>query len=108
MWDKKVKHTWGDYQWAVHTLYIGSKRNNQPRSGSDHVHVESCTYIHYVLYRIYIVGGLPSISLNLTTPAEMIENFLDMVKYVLVTTNNTSFGGQVYISTLTDKDGHHL
>ncbi|KAL3920200.1 MAG: hypothetical protein SGILL_003379 [Bacillariaceae sp.] len=45
----------------------------------------------------------PKDSLNPHTPAEMIENVLDLVDHVLVMTVNPGFGGQAYIPSMTDK-----
>ena len=42
-------------------------------------------------------------ALNPHTPAEMVENVLDLVDHVLVMTVNPGFGGQAYIPTMTDK-----
>ena len=67
------------------------------------VHVEACTHLHRALGRIRDAGGSPSVALNPHTPAEMIENVLDMVDHVLVMTVNPGFGGQAYIPTMTDK-----
>ena len=67
------------------------------------VHVEACTHLHRVLTKIRAAGGSPSVALNPHTPAEMIENVLDMVDHVLVMTVNPGFGGQKYIPTMLDK-----
>jgi ribulose-phosphate 3-epimerase len=67
------------------------------------VHVEACTHLHRALGKIRAAGGSPSVALNPHTPAEMIENVLDMVDHVLVMTVNPGFGGQAYIPTMTDK-----
>lgn len=67
------------------------------------VHVEACTHLHRALGKIRDAGGSPSVALNPHTPAEMIENVLDMVDHVLVMTVNPGFGGQAYIPTMTDK-----
>merc|ERR1711937_654057 len=67
------------------------------------VHVEACTHLHRALSKIRAAGGSPSVALNPHTPAEMIENVLDMVDHVLVMTVNPGFGGQAYIPTMTDK-----
>ena len=48
-------------------------------------------------------GGSPSVALNPHTPAEMIENVLDLVDHVLVMTVNPGFGGQAYIPTMLEK-----
>merc|ERR1739838_1289204 len=67
------------------------------------VHVEACTHLHRALTKIRDAGGSPSVALNPHTPAEMVENVLDMVDHVLVMTVNPGFGGQAYIPTMTDK-----
>jgi len=67
------------------------------------VHAEACTHLHRALGRIRAAGGSPSVALNPHTPAEIIENVLDMVDHVLVMTVNPGFGGQAYIPTMTDK-----
>jgi len=67
------------------------------------VHVEACTHIHRSLSNIRAMGGSPSVALNPSTPAEAVENILDLVDHVLVMTVNPGFGGQAYIPTMTDK-----
>jgi ribulose-phosphate 3-epimerase len=67
------------------------------------VHVEACPHLHRTLSQIREAGGSPSVALNPHTPAEMIENVLDLVDHVLVMTVNPGFGGQAYISTLLPK-----
>merc|ERR1719464_1620873 len=67
------------------------------------VHVEACPHLHRTLTKIREAGGSPSVALNPHTPAEMIENVLDLVDHVLVMTVNPGFGGQAYIPTMTDK-----
>merc|ERR1712008_627492 len=67
------------------------------------VHVEACTHLHRAMTKIREAGGSPSVALNPHTPAEMIENVLDLVDHVLVMTVNPGFGGQAYIPTMTDK-----
>jgi len=67
------------------------------------VHVEACTHLHRALGKIREAGGSPSVALNPHTPAEMIENVMDMVDHVLVMTVNPGFGGQAYIPTMTEK-----
>merc|ERR1711937_777095 len=66
-------------------------------------HVEACTHLHRALSKIRAAGGSPSVALNPHTPAEMIENVLDLVDHVLVMTVNPGLGGQAYIPTMTDK-----
>merc|ERR1712193_345950 len=67
------------------------------------VHVEACPHLHRTLSQIRDLGGSPSVALNPHTPAEMIENVLDLVDHVLVMTVNPGFGGQAYIPTMLDK-----
>jgi len=67
------------------------------------VHVEGNTHLHRALTKIREAGGSPSVALNPHTPAEMIENVLDLVDHVLVMTVNPGFGGQAYIPTMVDK-----
>merc|ERR1719422_1682316 len=77
---------------------------NQPgKPGVTIVHVEASTHLHRTLAKIRKFGGSPSVALNPHTPAEMIENVLDMVDHVLVMTVNPGFGGQAYIPTMLDK-----
>ncbi len=66
-------------------------------------HVEANTHLHRTLTKIREAGGSPSVALNPHTPAEMIENVLDLVDHVLVMTVNPGFGGQAYIPTMVDK-----
>merc|ERR1719182_955874 len=67
------------------------------------VHCEACTHLHRSLSNIRAMGGSPSVALNPSTPAEAVENVLDLVDHVLVMTVNPGFGGQAYIPTMTDK-----
>merc|ERR1719270_67183 len=66
-------------------------------------HVEANVHLHRTLTKIREAGGSPSVALNPHTPAEMVENVLDLVDHVLVMTVNPGFGGQAYIPTMTDK-----
>jgi len=66
-------------------------------------HVEANTHLHRVLGKIREEGGSPSVALNPHTPAEMVENVLDLVDHVLVMTVNPGFGGQAYIPTMLEK-----
>ena len=81
-----------------------TKSTNQPNHpGVVIAHVEGNTHLHRTLSKIREGGGSPSVALNPHTPAEMIENVLDLVDHVLVMTVNPGFGGQAYIPTMTEK-----
>lgn len=67
------------------------------------VHVEGNVHLHRALGVIRDAGGSPSVALNPHTPAEMVENVLDLVDHVLVMTVNPGFGGQAYIPTMLEK-----
>merc|ERR1712039_949012 len=66
-------------------------------------HVEGNVHLHRTLSKIREYGGSPSVALNPHTPAEMVENVLDLVDHVLVMTVNPGFGGQAYINTMLPK-----
>jgi len=67
------------------------------------VHAEACTHLHRTLANIRAAGGSPSVALNPHTPAEMIENVLDLVDHVLMMAVSPGFGGQAYNPTMTNK-----
>ena len=45
------------------------------------LHVEGNVHLHRNLVRIRDLGGSPSVALNPHTPAEMVENVLDLVDH---------------------------
>lgn len=73
--------------------YVEATKGPNGEPGVVIVHVEACTHLHRSLARIRALGGSPSVALNPHTPAEMVENVLDMVDHVLVMTVNPGFGG---------------
>lgn len=83
--------------------YVNATKGPNGEPGVVIVHVESCTHLHRTLSRIRSLGGSPSVALNPHTPAEMVENVLDLVDHVLVMTVNPGFGGQAYIPTMVEK-----
>merc|ERR1712086_610057 len=84
---------------------MGTKSTLGPKGepGVVIVQVEAATHLHRNLSQIREAGGSPSVALNPHTPAEMVENILDLVDHVLVMTVNPGFGGQAYIPTMVDK-----
>jgi ribulose-phosphate 3-epimerase len=83
--------------------YVNATKGPNGEPGVVIVHVEACTHLHRTLAQIRDFGGSPSVALNPHTPAEMVENVLDLVDHVLVMTVNPGFGGQAYIPTMLDK-----
>ncbi len=83
--------------------YTESTKGPNGEPGVVIAHVEANVHLHRTLTKIREAGGSPSVALNPHTPAEMIENVMDMVDHVLVMTVNPGFGGQAYIPTMLDK-----
>jgi ribulose-phosphate 3-epimerase len=67
------------------------------------VHAESVTHLHRTLGFVGSLGARAGVALNPATPANAVENVLDLVDLVLVMTVNPGFGGQRYISTMEPK-----
>jgi len=82
---------------------LGGETTDGSKPGVVIAHVEGNVHLHRTLTKIREAGGSPSVALNPHTPAEMIENVLDLVDHVLVMTVNPGFGGQAYIPTMTEK-----
>jgi ribulose-phosphate 3-epimerase len=83
--------------------YVKASAGPNGEPGVVIVHVEAQVHLHRTLANIRKFGGSPSVALNPHTPAEMIENVLDLVDHVLVMTVNPGFGGQAYIPTMLEK-----
>lgn len=83
--------------------YTAATKGPNGEPGVVIVHVEGNVHLHRALTKIREAGGSPSVALNPHTPAEMVENVLDLVDHVLVMTVNPGFGGQAYIPTMVDK-----
>lgn len=68
-------------------------------AGADRLtaHVEAGPHIHRTLQAIRDAGMQAGVALNPGTPAEAVENLLDLVDLVLVMTVNPGFGGQSFI-----------
>eukprot|EP00586_Coscinodiscus_wailesii_P003612 CAMPEP_0172490698 /NCGR_PEP_ID=MMETSP1066-20121228/21230_1 /TAXON_ID=671091 /ORGANISM="Coscinodiscus wailesii, Strain CCMP2513" /LENGTH=231 /DNA_ID=CAMNT_0013259301 /DNA_START=234 /DNA_END=929 /DNA_ORIENTATION=+ len=93
-------------QYNVETMldqYVAASQGPNGEEGVVIVHAEAQVHLHRTLTKIRNLGGSPSVALNPGTPAEMIENVLDLVDHVLVMTVNPGFGGQKYIPTMLDK-----
>jgi len=83
--------------------YVKASAGPNGEPGVVIAHVEANVHLHRTLANIRAFGGSPSVALNPHTPAEMIENVLDLVDHVLVMTVNPGFGGQAYIPTMLEK-----
>ena len=67
------------------------------------VHAEACRHLHRTLDAIRSLGVAAGVALNPATPAEAVENVLDLCDLVLVMTVNPGFGGQKYLSSMEPK-----
>ena len=67
------------------------------------VHAESVVHLHRTLHAVGELGAKAAVAINPSTPAEAVENVLDLVDMVLVMTVNPGFGGQAYIATMEPK-----
>ena len=75
------------------------------QAGSDMItaHVEAGPHIHRTLQAIRGAGAKAGVALNPGTPADAVENLLDLADMVLVMTVNPGFGGQKFIHSQLDK-----
>ena len=67
------------------------------------VHAEACRHLHRTLDAIRSLGVAAGVALNPATPAEAVENVLDLCDLVLVMTVNPGFGGQKYLASMEPK-----
>lgn len=67
------------------------------------VHAEAGPHLHRSLQTIRRLGKKAGVSLNPSTPENVIEYVLDEVDLVLLMTVNPGFGGQAFIPSVIDK-----
>ena len=67
------------------------------------VHVEATKHLNRTIQLIKSYGKKVGISLNPSTPLEMIKHELKNIDMVLIMTVNPGFGGQAFIENMTDK-----
>jgi ribulose-phosphate 3-epimerase len=67
------------------------------------VHPEAGPHLHRTVGLIKSLGKKAGVALNPATPIEAIEYVMDLVDLVLVMTVNPGFGGQEFISSMTEK-----
>lgn len=81
--------------------YIGDFRN----AGSDIiiVHAEATNHLDRLVNQIKETGAKAGVALNPATPLSACEEILGNIDILLLMTVNPGFGGQKYISSVTDK-----
>ncbi|MGB2462517.1 MAG: ribulose-phosphate 3-epimerase [Candidatus Puniceispirillaceae bacterium] len=67
------------------------------------VHAEACPHLDRTVSRIRELGCKAGVALNPHTPPDCLAYVLDRIDLVLVMTVNPGFGGQSFISAMTDK-----
>ncbi|WP_289355014.1 ribulose-phosphate 3-epimerase [Paenibacillus sp. S-12] len=67
------------------------------------VHAEACPHLHRVVHQIKECGAKAGIALNPGTSLSAVEELLSDVDLFLIMTVNPGFGGQKFISSMTDK-----
>ncbi len=67
------------------------------------VHAEACTHLHRTLQMIRHAGKKVAVSLNPSTPLEVLEYVLELCDMVLLMTVNPGFGGQSFIPQVVPK-----
>ena len=75
------------------------------KAGCDHitVHAEAGPHLHRSLQAIRALGKKAGVSLNPSTPLNVIEYVLDMIDLVLIMSVNPGFGGQAFIPSALGK-----
>ncbi|MGJ4903539.1 ribulose-phosphate 3-epimerase [Bradyrhizobium sp. HKCCYLS2058] len=75
------------------------------KAGCDHitVHAEAGPHLHRSLQAIRALGKKAGVSLNPSTPLNVIEYVLDLVDLVLIMSVNPGFGGQAFIPSAIGK-----
>ena len=71
------------------------------RAGADciTVHAEASPHLHRTLGRIRELGCKAGVSLNPSTPLNVLEHCLDQIDLILIMSVNPGFGGQSFISS---------
>ena len=67
------------------------------------VHPEAGPHVHRTLQAVKAAGAKAGLSLNPGTPAEALDNVIDLVDLVLVMSVNPGFGGQSFIESQLEK-----
>lgn len=79
--------------------------NDFARAGADiiTVHAETCENLIEIIEQIKKTGCKVGVSLNPSTPLEVLDDILDQIDMVLIMSVNPGFGGQKFIPEAYDK-----
>ena len=67
------------------------------------VHYEACVHLHRTIQEIHQAGMKAGITLNPSTPVNVLEDIIGDVEMVLLMSVNPGFGGQKFIENTIDK-----
>jgi ribulose-phosphate 3-epimerase len=67
------------------------------------VHAEACPHLHRVVQQIKAAGMQAGVSLNPSTPPDVLEWVINDLDLVLIMTVNPGFGGQKFIASMLPK-----
>ena len=82
-------------QYIEQTAKIGAMMMN--------VHYEACVHLHRTLQEIHDAGMKAGVTLNPSTPIEVLNDIIQDVDMVLLMSVNPGFGGQQFIERTLDK-----
>ena len=81
--------------------YIGAVRD--AGAALMNVHQEACVHLHRIICAIKDAGMKAAVTLNPSTPVEMLEDVIDELDMVLLMSVNPGFGGQKFIENTLKK-----
>ena len=67
------------------------------------VHAEACKHLHRTIQLIHSLGVKAGVALNPATPLSVLDYVLEDLDMILLMTVNPGFGGQSYITAMTEK-----
>ena len=67
------------------------------------VHYEACVHLHRTIQEIHLAGMKAGVTLNPSTPVNVLEDIIGDVDMVLLMSVNPGFGGQKFIENTIDK-----
>ena len=67
------------------------------------VHYEACVHLHRTIQEIHKAGMKAGVTLNPSTPVNVLEDIIADVDMVLLMSVNPGFGGQIFIENTIDK-----